>query len=226
LLQHIDQLIEQAADENSRAELERLKARLNTPEMLDMARDLAGSRRARPEELVLEFHDPLLPTVLTAAGCVIATAVCLFAVVDGFKSSTAFVGGTEVNLWLVAAFAGALSVAFSALSFVRTFSVRVDARGISQPIRVMVPERTRALAVVARGGDEILYGLAWLETADGIEHVRLPDDEAGDRLDLGQAMREQYREEGVGAMPGALVDVSARRIADCGSRIEACVIGQ
>lgn len=82
-----------------------------------------------------------------------------------------------------------------------TSSVPFDARGISQPIRVMVPERTRALAVVARGGDEILYGLAWLETADGIEHVGLPD---GDRLDLGQTMREQYREEGVGAMPGAL----------------------
>jgi hypothetical protein len=131
LLQHIDQLIEQAADESSRAELERLKARLNTPEMLDMARDLAGSRRAKPEELVLEFHDPLLPTVLTAAGCVIATAVCLFAVVDGFKSSTAFIGGTPVNLWLVAAFAGAISVAFSALSFVRTFSIRVDTLGMA-----------------------------------------------------------------------------------------------
>ena len=114
LMQHIDQLIEQAADETSRAELERLKARLNTPEMLDMARELAGSPRARPEELVLEFHDPLLPPVLTAAGCVIATAVCLFAVVDGFKTNTAFVAGTSVNLWLVAALAGALSVMFSA----------------------------------------------------------------------------------------------------------------
>jgi hypothetical protein len=131
LLQHIDELIEQASDESSRAELERLKARLNTPEMLDMARDLAGSRRAKPEELVLEFHDPLLPTVLTAACCVIATAVCLFAVVDGFKSNTAFVAGTAVNLWLVAAFAGAISVAFSALSFVRTFSVRVDTLGMA-----------------------------------------------------------------------------------------------
>jgi len=131
LLQHIDQLIAQAADENSRAELERLKARLNTPEMLDMARELAGSPRARPEELVLEFHDPLLPPVLTAAGCVIATAVCLFAVVDGFKSSTAFFAGTPVNLWLVAALAGALSVMFSALSFMRTFSVRVDTLGMA-----------------------------------------------------------------------------------------------
>jgi len=131
LMQHIDQLIEQAADETSRAELERLKARLNTPEMLDMARNLAGSRRSKPEELVLEFHDPWLPPMLTATGCVIATAVCLFAVVDGFKSATAFVGGTPVNLWLVAALAGALSVMFSALSFMRTFSVRVDTLGMA-----------------------------------------------------------------------------------------------
>jgi hypothetical protein len=131
LLQHIDQLIEQAADENSRAELERLKARLDTPEMLDMARELAGRRRANPEDLVLEFHDPLLPPMMTATGCVIATAVCLFAVVDGFKSSTAFIGDTPVNLWLVAALAGALSIAFSALSFMRTFSVRVDTLGMA-----------------------------------------------------------------------------------------------
>jgi hypothetical protein len=131
LLQHIDQLIEQASDETSRAELERLKSRLNTPEMVDMARQLATSRRAKPEELVLEFHDPLLPPVLTVAGCVIATAVCLFAVVDGFKSNTAFFAGTPVNLWLVAALAGALSVMFSALSFVRTFSVRVDTLGMA-----------------------------------------------------------------------------------------------
>jgi hypothetical protein len=99
--------------------------------MVDMARQLATSRRAKPEELVLEFHDPLLPPVLTAAGCVIATAVCLFAVVDGFKSNTAFFAGTPVNLWLVAALAGALSVMFSALSFVRTFSVRVDTLGMA-----------------------------------------------------------------------------------------------
>jgi hypothetical protein len=78
-------------------------------------------------------------------------------------------------------------------------AIRFDARGVSQPIRVLVPERTRALAVVARGDQQALYGLAWLETADGVEHVRLPDD-----VDLAQAMREQYFEEGVGAMPGAL----------------------
>jgi hypothetical protein len=131
LLQHIDQLIEQAADDTTRAELERLKARLDTPEMLDMARELAGRQRAKPEELVLEFHDPRLPPVLTAAGCVISAAVCLFAVVGGFRSGTAYVGETAVSLWLVAALAGALSVMFSALSFTRTFSVRVDTLGMA-----------------------------------------------------------------------------------------------
>ncbi len=62
LLQHIDQLIAQAPDDATRADLQRMRARLDTPEMLDMARDLAGSRPAEPGELVLEFHDPLLPT--------------------------------------------------------------------------------------------------------------------------------------------------------------------
>jgi hypothetical protein len=134
LLQHIDQLIAQAPDEASRADLQRMRARLDTPEMLDMARDLAGRRPAKPEDLVLEFHDPLLPTVLTAAGCVIATAVCLFAVIDGFKSNTAFFAGTPVNLWVVAAFAGAFSVMFSALSFMRTFSVRFDTLGMASRV--------------------------------------------------------------------------------------------
>jgi hypothetical protein len=134
LLQHIDQLIAQAPDEASRADLQRMRARLDTPEMLDMARDLAGRRPAKPEDLVLEFHDPLLPTVLTAAGCVIATAVCLFAVIDGFKSNTAFVAGAAVNLWVVAAFAGAFSVMFSALSFMRTFSIRFDTLGMASRV--------------------------------------------------------------------------------------------
>jgi len=134
LLQHIDQLIAQAPDEATRADLQRMRARLDTPEMLDMARDLAGRRPAKPEDLVLEFHDPLLPTVLTAAGCVIATAVCLFAVVDGFKSNTAMVAGSPVNLWVVAAFAGAFSVMFSALSFMRTFSIRFDTHGMASRV--------------------------------------------------------------------------------------------
>ena len=72
VLQHIDQLIAQAPDEATRTELQGLRARLNSPEMRDMARELAGSRPANPESLVLEFHDPLLPMVVTATGCSIA----------------------------------------------------------------------------------------------------------------------------------------------------------
>ena len=61
LLQHVDQQIAAATDEETRQELQRLRERLNTPEMRDMARDLAGSRPSDPASLVLEFHDPLLP---------------------------------------------------------------------------------------------------------------------------------------------------------------------
>lgn len=78
-------------------------------------------------------------------------------------------------------------------------SVRFDARGVSRPIRVLVPERSRSLAVVARGDQGTLYALAWLETADGVEHVRLPQ-----LADLGAAMRERYFTERIGLMPGAL----------------------
>jgi len=131
LLEHIDQLIAQAPDESTRVELQNLKARLNSPEMRDMARELAGSRPADPASLVLEFHDPLLPTFVTATGCSVAAATCLFAVVDGFKSATAIMVGNEVNLWMVAVVAGAFTAMFTALSFMRTFSVRVDTRGMA-----------------------------------------------------------------------------------------------
>ncbi len=77
--------------------------------------------------------------------------------------------------------------------------VRFDARGVSTAIRVAVPERTRSLAVVVKGDDAALYALASLETADGIDHVRLPDD-----IDLPAAMREEYVEEAIGLMPGEL----------------------
>ena len=131
LLQHIDLLISQAPDDPSRAELQRLRARLDTQEMLDMARELAGSRPKSTDDLVLEFHDPLLPAAVTASACVIAAAVCLVAVINGFKSNVATLAGMEVNLWLVAAFAGACTAMFSALSFMRTFSVRADTLGMA-----------------------------------------------------------------------------------------------
>ena len=76
--------------------------------------------------------------------------------------------------------------------------VRFDPRGISQPIRVVVPERTRAIAVVAKGAADSLYALAWLETADGVEHVQLP------AVDLGRLMREEYFDEQIALMPGEL----------------------
>src|SRR5690606_30978700 len=67
-----------------------------------------------------------------------------------------------------------------------------------QAITVEVPPRTRSLTVVARGELEALYALAWLEVG-GVEHVQLPE-----LADLGEAMRDQYVAEQVGAMPGAL----------------------
>ncbi len=164
LLQHIDQLISQAPDDPSRAELQRLRARLDTQEMLDMARDLASSRPRKAEDLVLEFHDPLLPTTVTAVGCVIAAAVCLVAVIDGFKSNVASFAGTEVNLWLVAAFAGACTAMFSALSFMRSFSVRVDTLGMAtrvmggrwQKLRVGVMPWKDIRSIREREADRIL----------------------------------------------------------------------
>ena len=43
-----------------------------------MARELESARGRRGGDLVLEFHDPLLPDMVTAAGCVIAGAICLY----------------------------------------------------------------------------------------------------------------------------------------------------
>jgi hypothetical protein len=131
LLQHIDQLIDQASDESARAELQRMRERLNTPEMRSLERELAGSRPADPANLVLEFHDPLLPSVFTAAGAVIAAAICVFAVVNGSQNAAASILGTPVNLWIVAMFAGACTAMFTALSFMRTFTVRFDITGMA-----------------------------------------------------------------------------------------------
>jgi hypothetical protein len=130
LLQHIDQLLDQAVDEKTRLELQQLRARLSAPQMQDLARDLAGARPSRGEELVLEFHDPLLPMLVTAAASVIAAATCVFAVVEGSRNPVVPFFGNELNLWVVAAFAGACSAMFTALSFMRTFSVRVDTQGM------------------------------------------------------------------------------------------------
>jgi hypothetical protein len=131
LLQHIDQQIAQATDEDTRQELQQLRERLNTPEMRDLARAMSGSRPSNPADLVLEFHDPLLPSVVTAAACVIAAATCLFAVVEGFKNVIASIAGQSINLWLLAVMAGGVTALFTAISFLRTFSVRFDTQGMT-----------------------------------------------------------------------------------------------
>jgi hypothetical protein len=130
LLQDIERLLAEAPDEASRRDLERLRESLNSPQMLDMARDLASGKARQAGTLVLDFHDPLLPSVVTAAGGVISAAFCLYAVMLGLEKPAIVIGGTPLNLWIVAAFAGALSAFFTALSFMRTFSVRFDTEGM------------------------------------------------------------------------------------------------
>ena len=129
MLQDIERLIAEAPDEASRRDLERLRDSLNSPQMLEMARE-AMSKPRNSGTLVLDFHDPLLPSVVTAAGGVIAAAFCLYAVMLGLERPVIAVAGNMVNLWIVAAFAGAVSAAFTALSFSRTFTVRFDTEGM------------------------------------------------------------------------------------------------
>lgn len=130
-LQEIDRLLAEAPDEAARAELRRLRERLDAPEIRDMARALEGTAPRAKGNLVLEFHDPLVPGLLTASGCVVSAAVCLFAVVEGFKNPVVNVAGTPLSLWIVAAFAGACSAAFTALSFARSFTIRFDTEGMT-----------------------------------------------------------------------------------------------
>jgi len=129
MLQDIERLLAEAPDDASRRDLERLRESLNSPQMLDMAREVMSKPRT-PGTLVLDFHDPLLPSVITAAGGVIAAACCLYAVMLGLSKPAIAVGGSMLNLWVVAAFAGALSVFFTALSFSRTFTIRFDTEGM------------------------------------------------------------------------------------------------
>jgi hypothetical protein len=129
LLQDIERLLAEAPDDASRRDLERLRESLNSPQMLDMAREVMSKPRT-PGTLVLDFHDPLLPSVVTAAGGVIAAAFCLYAAMLGLEKPAIAVGDSMVNLWIVAAFAGALSAFFTALSFSRTFTIRFDTEGM------------------------------------------------------------------------------------------------
>ena len=130
LLADIDRMLAEAKDEASRKDLERLRDSLNSPQMRDMARDLENSPRRQPSELVLHFHAPLFPVPFTAAGCVLATAICLYAAMLGWTNPFILIGGRVMNLWLIAAFFGALSALFTALSFKRSYLVRIDTEGM------------------------------------------------------------------------------------------------
>jgi hypothetical protein len=131
LLADIDRRIAQAPDEAARAELLNVRERLSSPELQDLLRSTELARfKGVSDNLALEFHDPLLPGPVTATASVIATAVCLFAIVDGFEHPMTHIAGTPVNLWVVAAFAGAFSVLFTALSFMRAFTVHFDVEGM------------------------------------------------------------------------------------------------
>lgn len=133
LLEEIDRRMSEAPDEAARAELAALRARLTSPDVRKLARDLEKTPPRRGN-LALEFHDPLVPAAITAGGCVVAAAIALFAVVNGFKSSIASIGPWTFNLWVMAATGGAFSVAFSALSFARSFTVRFDTTGMASSV--------------------------------------------------------------------------------------------
>jgi hypothetical protein len=134
LIQDIDRMLAEAPDAASRADIQRLKDRLNSPEIRELAREREKQPPRKEQNLALEFHDPLLPMPVTAGASVVATAICLFAVLHGFEDPVVSIAGHAFNLWIVAAIAGALSVMFTALSFTRSFSVRVDTTGMASRI--------------------------------------------------------------------------------------------
>ena len=131
LLADIERMLAEAKDEPSRRDLERLRDSLNTPQMVDMARDIETSPRRKASELVLHFHAPRFPVALTAAGCVLASAICLYAAMLAWSNPLILIGGRVMNLWLIAAFFGSLSVLFTALAVKRSYFVRIDTEGMS-----------------------------------------------------------------------------------------------
>ncbi len=131
LLADIDRMLAEAKDEPSRRDLERLRDSLNSPQMVDMARAIETAPRRKPSDLVLHFHAPRFPVALTAAGCVLASAICLYAAMLAWSNPLILIGGRAMNLWLIAAFFGLLSVLFTAMSVKRSYYVRIDTEGMT-----------------------------------------------------------------------------------------------
>ena len=77
-------------------------------------------------------------------------------------------------------------------------SCGLSPNGISEAMAFVVPPHTRSLTVVAVANVKQLYGLASLQTSDGVEHVQLAIARS-----LEAVMDESYYVEKVGVMPGA-----------------------
>jgi hypothetical protein len=131
LLADIDRMLAEATDEASRRDLERLRDSLNSPQMRDMAEAIATSPPRKASDLVLLFHAPLFPMALTATGCVLASVICLYAAMLAFSNPLIQIAGKVMNLWLIASFFGALTVLLTAVSFKRSYLVRIDTEGLA-----------------------------------------------------------------------------------------------
>ena len=131
LLADIERMLAEAPDEASRQDLQRLRDSLDSPEMLDVARALETTPKRRASELVLHFHAPMLPMWMTATSTVLASAICLYAATLAWSQPVMNFAGRPVNLWVVTWLFGAISIVFAALSFRRSFFVRVDAEGMA-----------------------------------------------------------------------------------------------
>lgn len=131
LLADIERLLAEEPDEAGRRDLERLRESLNSPQMIDMARAIDSAPKRPPSDLVLHFHAPLFPVLVTGAGCVLASAICLYAAMLAWSNPLVLISGRVMNLWLIAAFFGALSVLFTAMSFKRSYFVRIDTEGMA-----------------------------------------------------------------------------------------------
>ncbi len=100
-----------------------------------MARELESSPPRGPRSLVLQFHDAAATAGVTAAGCVSRQRDLPVRRHVGLEpSADRRSAARHVNLWIVAAFAGALTALFTALSFTRSFSVRFDTEGMMSRI--------------------------------------------------------------------------------------------
>jgi len=83
-----------------------------------------------------------------------------------------------------------------------TVQAAIGSNGISEPVPFVVPANTRSVTIIVEGDRSMLYALASLRTADGVEHVNIDVNSAHD-----SSMRNSYEVEELGQMPGDLFQV-------------------